>query len=90
MHVFFQYDAKNTEKWLKFFISYMVYSQIWLNLPRYHSHFFYIFLWMITTLAKDKNSLKKHCLTPANKEREWKEGPTKVDTSKQHSTKDEW
>jgi hypothetical protein len=58
MYGYFQCVTKNNEEWLKFFISYMVYSQIWLNLPRYHSHFFYIFLWMITTLSKDKNSFK--------------------------------
>ncbi len=37
--------------------SYVVYSQIWLNLPMDDHHFFYIFLWMIATLAtKNKDS----------------------------------
>jgi hypothetical protein len=30
------------------------YSQIWLNVP----HFFYIFLWMLATLATNKKLLK--------------------------------
>jgi hypothetical protein len=39
-------------------ISYLVYSQIWLNLHKDDDHFFYIFLWMIATLATNKNALK--------------------------------
>ncbi len=33
--------------------SYLVYNQIWLNLPKHHHHlsFFYIFLWMIVNFA---------------------------------------
>jgi hypothetical protein len=38
---------------LKICTSYLVYSQIWLNLFMDDHHFFYIFLWMITTLAID-------------------------------------
>jgi hypothetical protein len=37
----------------------LVYSQIWLNLPTDDCHFFYVFLWMIATLAMNKNSLEK-------------------------------
>ncbi len=41
---------------LKFCTSCMVYSHIWLNIPRDESHFVYIFIWMLVTLAKNKNS----------------------------------
>jgi hypothetical protein len=34
-------------------------AQIWLNLLRDDSHGFNIFLWMIATLATNKNSFKK-------------------------------
>jgi hypothetical protein len=37
----------------------MVYSPNWLNLLRDDSHGFNIFLWMIATLATNKNSFKK-------------------------------
>jgi hypothetical protein len=33
----------------------LVYSQIWLNLPKDHRQFFNIFLWMV---ARKENSLK--------------------------------
>jgi hypothetical protein len=59
----FQCVAKDMEGWLKFCTSYMVYSHIWLNLPKNDGHFFYIFLLMIVTLAKNKKPQKKHCLT---------------------------
>ncbi len=36
------------------FLNIWFYSQIWLNLP----HFFYIFLWMLATLATNKKLLK--------------------------------
>jgi hypothetical protein len=36
-----------------------MYSQIWLQLPRDNCHFFYIFLWMVRTLAQKINPLKK-------------------------------
>jgi hypothetical protein len=35
-------------------------AKIWLNIPKDYLHFFYNFLWMIATLAANKNSLKKH------------------------------
>jgi len=42
--------------WLKICTLFLVYSQIWLNLPKNDCHFFYIFQWMIATLATNKNS----------------------------------
>ncbi len=51
---------ESVEGQLKFCTSFLVYSQIWLNLPMDDCHFFCIFLWMIVTLATNKNSLKKH------------------------------
>jgi hypothetical protein len=59
----FQCVANDREGWLKFCTSYMVYSHIWLNLPKSDCHFFHIFLLMIATLAKNKNPQKKHWLT---------------------------
>jgi hypothetical protein len=45
---------------LYFIYLFIVYSAIWLNLlPRDDCRFFYIFLWMIVTLATNKNSLNK-------------------------------
>ncbi len=38
---------------------FLVYSQIWLNLPREDCHFSYIFLWMIITLATNLKKFKK-------------------------------
>jgi len=35
------------------------YPLVWLNFCRDGHHFFHIFLWMIVTLAKNKNSRKK-------------------------------
>jgi hypothetical protein len=35
---------------------YLINIQIWRNLPRDDRHFFYIFPWMIATLATIKNS----------------------------------
>jgi hypothetical protein len=55
----FQCVAKNIERWLNFCVSYLNYSQIWLNLLRDNRHFSYIFLWMVATLAPNKNSRKK-------------------------------
>ncbi len=55
----FQCLARNMEGWIKkTCISYLVFSRIWLNLPRDDSHFFYILLWMIATLATKKKSPK--------------------------------
>ncbi len=46
------------------YTSYLVYSQIWLNLTTDDHHFFYKFLWMIAILAKKTffktQNLKKH------------------------------
>ncbi len=39
-------------------ISYLVYSQIWLDLHKDDDHFFYIFVWMIAILATNKNAFK--------------------------------
>jgi hypothetical protein len=49
--------------------SYVVYSPIWLNLFRDDGHSFNIFLWMITTLATNKDSFKKktHVREPEGK-----------------------
>jgi hypothetical protein len=54
----------NIQGWLKFCGSYMVYSQIWLNLLMDHFQYFYIGmnLWkMVATFGKEKNSNKSHC-----------------------------
>ncbi len=48
--------ARNIEGSLKICALFLVYSQIWLNLLRDDSHFFCIFLWMVTTLATNQNS----------------------------------
>jgi hypothetical protein len=45
----------------------MVYSQIWLNLPKEERHFFCIFLWMIATLAKKQKIPKKTHIATAPK-----------------------
>ncbi len=45
----------------RFVSSYLVYSQIWLTLPRDDDHFFYIFLWMIILWLLNKKSWKKYC-----------------------------
>jgi hypothetical protein len=55
----FSVVAKNIEGWLNILASYVIYSQIWLNLPMDDRHFFYIFLWMIATLATKQGFLKK-------------------------------
>jgi len=55
----FHCAAKHTEAWIKICASFLVYSQIWLNLPRDDCHFSYISQWMITTLASNRNSPKK-------------------------------
>ncbi len=49
--------AKDIESCLRVCISYLIYSQIWLNLHLDAQHIFYI-LWLIATLAASKNSLK--------------------------------
>jgi len=43
--------------------SYLVYIQIWLNLPLHDCHFECVFLWTITTLVASKISLKKPFVT---------------------------
>ncbi len=40
----------------------LAYNHIWLNLSKDKSHFFYIFLLMIITLATNQNSEKNHFL----------------------------
>jgi hypothetical protein len=55
----FHFLAKNVEGWLKIIILLLSYSHIWLHLQRDDRHFFYIYLPMITTSAKNKNSWKK-------------------------------
>jgi hypothetical protein len=50
--------AKDIESCLRVCISYLIYSQIWLNLRMDAHHIFYIFQWSIDTLAASKNSLK--------------------------------
>jgi hypothetical protein len=39
---------------------YLINIQIWRNLPGDDRHFFYVFPWMIASLATNKNSLKKN------------------------------
>jgi len=60
LYLVFSVVAKNIEGWLNISASYVVYSQIWLNLPTDDHHFFYIFLWMIATLATKQGFLKKN------------------------------
>jgi hypothetical protein len=43
----FQWVAKHIEGLLKTYNSYLVYSHIWLNLPKEDCQFFHIFLWMV-------------------------------------------
>ncbi len=45
---------------MKDYILYLVYSHIWLSLPRDDCLFFYMFPSMIATLTANKNSLKNH------------------------------
>ncbi len=60
------YDiAQSIEGWLNICPSYLVYCQIWLNVPRDDPHFFNIFLWMITTLVASKICVRKHQSTLA-------------------------
>jgi len=58
----FLYLVFNIKWWLNISISCLVYSHIWQNLPRDDSQFFYIFLWIITTLVTNKNPLRKPLL----------------------------
>ncbi len=58
LYLVFPCVAQNVERWLNILISYMVYSQIWLNLPKDDCHFFYIFLQMTASLVTNKNSFK--------------------------------
>ncbi len=51
--------AKNIDLDYEICALFIDYSQIWLNLFRDNCHFFYMFLWMIATLAAKKMSLKK-------------------------------
>ncbi len=44
----------------------MMCSQIWLELPRNNCHVFYIFLWMVATLAQKINPLKKPLIGAAS------------------------
>ncbi len=57
----FQWVAKYIEGWLKAYTSYLVYSQIWLNLPKKDCQFFHIFLWMAGHCgSKSEFLFKKH------------------------------
>ncbi len=60
-YIWFSLCSQKIEGWLNICTSFMIYSHIWLNLPYNDCHFFYIFLWMITTFAINKSSQKKHC-----------------------------
>jgi len=51
--------AKNMEGWLKICTLFLIYNQIWLNLPRDNCHLSYIFQWMIATFSFDKKFIKK-------------------------------
>jgi len=52
--------SKNIEKWLRIYISYLVYNQIWLNIIREDCHIFFIFLWMydVSKVVLVVNSLR--------------------------------
>jgi hypothetical protein len=54
----FQCVVRNIFKWLKIYISYLVYSQIFLNLLKDDSHFFSIFLWMINHFGYKQKFIK--------------------------------
>jgi len=61
----FQWVAKYIEGWLKTYTSYLVYSQIWLNLPKKDCQFVDIFLWMVGHCgSKSKFLLKEHTVIP--------------------------
>ncbi len=51
--------AKNIEGWFFDKTSYLVYSQICLNLPKDDCHFLYIFQWMRVPWARNKSSWKQ-------------------------------
>jgi hypothetical protein len=51
--------GQNIKKWFRISMSYLVYSQIWLNLTTDDRRFFNIFLWMMATLATKKKFFKK-------------------------------
>jgi hypothetical protein len=51
--------AKTIEQWLKICMLFLVYSQIWLNLPGLLPLFLHLPM-LITTLDANKNSYKKH------------------------------
>jgi hypothetical protein len=50
-NTWFSVCNQNTEERLKTCTTYLVYGQIWLNLPKDDHHFYYIFPWMIATLT---------------------------------------
>jgi hypothetical protein len=57
----FKCIAINIKGWLNISTSFLVYSQIWVNIPRDDCHFCNIFLWMIATLgANDHYIFKNH------------------------------
>jgi hypothetical protein len=55
--------AENIKGWLKICTLFLFYNLIWLNLPKDNGHFFYIFLWMMATLATNKKFLKRRWFT---------------------------
>jgi len=55
--------AENVKGWLKICTLFLVYSLTWLNLPKDNGHLFYIFLWMMATLATNKKFLKRRWFT---------------------------
>jgi hypothetical protein len=62
----FHWVAKYIEGWLKAYTSYLVYSQIWLNLPKKDCQFFHIFLWMVGHCgSKSEFLFKKHTVFPS-------------------------
>jgi hypothetical protein len=59
----FHCAVEDRERWIIIiFTRFLICSQIWLNLSSDDCKFLYIFLWMIATLATNKNSLKKFVL----------------------------
>jgi hypothetical protein len=61
VYLAFHCVTKNRKRWLNSFTLFLVYSQIWLNLLKDDCHFFYVFQWMIATLATNKQHWIQAC-----------------------------
>ncbi len=60
---FYEWSDLNIERWFEL-CKYLFNSHIWLNPPKDDHHFFDIYLWMITTLATNKNLYKTGLMCP--------------------------